>query len=169
MCDSPLSRRVCETAALSEPWLLTDGATTARERAWRDDTVPAAFRFRGRGVRGLAVEESESCTVTQLITLVRWLRPTLKKVKPCYISGKWERPLKEKRQSFLLIQPQKMGHRFPGVEYFAIRVIGPALIYPIVCNRTIPSSWKHLCAKKYRVLTWRDGTCARLPCRCHCE
>lgn len=77
MCDSPLSRRVCETAPLSEPWLLTDGATTARERAWRDDTVPAAFRFRGRGVRGLAVEESESCTVTQLITLVRWLRPTL--------------------------------------------------------------------------------------------
>lgn len=160
MYDSPLSRRVCETAPLSEPWLLTDGATTARERAWRDATVPAAFRFRGRGVRGLAVEESESCTVTQLITLVRWLRPTLWGKLNGVISQESEKGWKQ--QSFLLLHPQKTGHGFPGVEYFAIRVIGPALMYPI-------ESHKHLCAKGYRVLTWRDGTCARLPCRCHCE
>lgn len=33
------------------------------------------LRVRGSGVRGLAVEESESCTVTQLMTLVRSERP----------------------------------------------------------------------------------------------
>lgn len=38
------------------------------------------FRVRGSGVRGLAVEESESCTVTQLITVrSERLRPTLSK------------------------------------------------------------------------------------------
>lgn len=73
---SPFSRCGC-AAPLSWPWVLTEGATTARERAWRDDTPPAGFRVRGSGVRGLAVDESESCTVTQLMTLVRWLRLTL--------------------------------------------------------------------------------------------
>lgn len=77
MSDSPVSKRPRETAPLSDPWVLTEGATTARDLAWRDDTVLAGFSVRGRGVRGLAVEESESCTVTQLITLVRWPRPTL--------------------------------------------------------------------------------------------
>lgn len=74
---SPLSKCICETAPLSEPWVLTEGATTARDLAWRDDRLLAGFSVRGRGVRGLAVEESESCTVTQLMTLVRWLRLTL--------------------------------------------------------------------------------------------
>lgn len=77
MNDSPVSKRPRETAPLSDPWVLTAGATTARDLAWRDDMVLAGFSVRGRGVRGLAVEESESCTVTQLITLVRWLKPTL--------------------------------------------------------------------------------------------
>lgn len=62
---------------LSDTWVLTEGATTARDLAWRDDTELAGMWVRGSGVSGLAVDESESCTVTQLITLVRWLRPTL--------------------------------------------------------------------------------------------
>lgn len=61
----------CETAPLSEPWALTEGATTARDRAWREDALLAGFNVRGGGVRGLAVDESESCTVTQLMTFVR--------------------------------------------------------------------------------------------------
>lgn len=74
---SPVSKRAREAAPLSVPWVLTEGATTARDFAWRDDTLIAGFSARGRGVRGLAVEESESCTVTQLMTFVRWLKLTL--------------------------------------------------------------------------------------------
>lgn len=75
--DTPVSKRPREAAPLSVPWVLTEGATTANDLAWRDDMALVGLSVRGRGVRGLAVEESESCTVTQLITLVRWLRPTL--------------------------------------------------------------------------------------------
>lgn len=75
--DSPLSKRACVTAPLSDPWVLTEGATTASDLVWRDDTVLVGLSVRGSGVRGLAVDESESCTVTQLMTFVRWLRPTL--------------------------------------------------------------------------------------------
>lgn len=71
VADSQLPTWECESTPLSEPWALTEGATTARDRAWREDVLLAGFNVRGRGVRGLAVDESESCTVTQLMTLAR--------------------------------------------------------------------------------------------------
>lgn len=77
MENAPVSKRPREAAPFSVPWVLTEGATTANDLAWRDDMALAGLSVRGRGVRGLAVEESESCTVTQLITLVRCPRPTL--------------------------------------------------------------------------------------------
>lgn len=76
--NAPVSKRPRESAPLSVPWVLTEGATTANDLAWRDDMALAGLSVRGRGVRGLAVEESESCTVTQLITLVRCPRTTLR-------------------------------------------------------------------------------------------
>lgn len=56
-----------DKAELSPGWIFTEGATIAKDFARREDW--AVRIFRGRGVRGLAVEESESWTVTQLITL----------------------------------------------------------------------------------------------------
>ena len=59
-------------APRSDAGALTEGATTARDLAcWREDST-----LEGRwprpsgvsGVSGLALDESESCTVTQLIT-----------------------------------------------------------------------------------------------------
>lgn len=60
-------------AALSPGWLFTEGVMTARDLAGCEVAL---------GLRGLLVEESESwesCTVTQLITLVLWLVPELRR------------------------------------------------------------------------------------------
>lgn len=58
-------------AAPSPGWLFTEGMMMARDLAGCEVAL---------GLRGLLVEESESwesCTVTQLITLVLWLVPEL--------------------------------------------------------------------------------------------
>lgn len=56
---------------LSPGWLFTEGMMMARDLVGWEVVL---------GLRGLLVEESESwesCTVTQLITLVLWLVPEL--------------------------------------------------------------------------------------------
>lgn len=57
---------------LSPGWLFTEGMMMARDLVGWEVVL---------GLRGLLVEESESwesCTVTQLITLVLWLVPELR-------------------------------------------------------------------------------------------
>lgn len=58
---------------LSPGWLFTGGRMTARDLA--------GCEAEALGLRGLLVESEswESCTVTQLITLVLWLVPELQK------------------------------------------------------------------------------------------
>lgn len=62
-------------AVLSAGWLFTDGMMMAMDLVGWEVVL---------GLRGLLVEESESwesCTVTQLITLVLWLVPELRERK----------------------------------------------------------------------------------------
>ena len=59
----------------SAGWLFTDGMMMAMDLVGWEEVL---------GLRGLLVEESESwesCTVTQLITLVLWLVPELRERK----------------------------------------------------------------------------------------
>lgn len=66
---------------LSPDWVFTKGRMMARDlekewEVWDEEELLA----RPLGLRGLLVDESESCeswTVTQLITLARWLAPEL--------------------------------------------------------------------------------------------
>lgn len=160
--DSPLSRRACDADA----WLLTDGATTARVRAWREAAVPVGFRVRGRGVRGLALEESESCTVTQLMTLVRWPRPTLQ------VGGGAQNVVCVRRTQTISYcctitaccnrkcwcGPSTRGNPMVHSQRRATRLI--MTDYKSQTTRTRRGG----CAP-----TWQDETCARLRCRCRCE